>query len=160
MSRSGEIRRLIIDGYSLLFRESSATRQRGQSLSHARERLIRRIDRVAAALAQEVVIVFDGQVANREEIAAGRLSLIFAPAGRTADAVIEQMVHADPDPTSVCVVSSDRLELVTVSAANAMAMSCTTFLEWLERVESGINQAHTARRPPPRFTIGDVFPSA
>lgn len=159
MNSEAPIRRLIIDGYSLLFRETSSSQIRLPSVSAARERLIRRIDRVAHALAERVEIVFDGRAPSRERLEPGNVYVIFAPSDKTADTVIEQMVHDDPDPASICVVTSDRSEIITVTATSAQAMSCKTFLELLDRAEHSasfaIKRARQSARP---FTIGDVFP--
>lgn len=154
------IRRLIIDGYSLLFRDPALTRARERDIAAAREALIRKIDRLADALAPTVELVFDGRAASRESYKAGRLQIVFAPGDKTADTVIEQLVHLDPAPDQICVVASDRLELDTVSAAGAQAMSCANFLEWLDRVDRLIAQRVARPAPTRRFTLGDAFPKA
>lgn len=153
------IRRLIIDGYSLLYRDPALARQRARDMALAREQLIRKIDRLADALAPTVEIVFDGRAASRERFNAGHLQLIFAPGNKTADTVIEQLVHEDPAPSEICVVASDRLELDTVTAADAQAMSCASFLEWLDRVDRQIaRRVARPAAPARRLTLGDVFP--
>lgn len=153
------IRRLIIDGYSLLYRDLSLARQRARNMALARELLIRKIDRLADALAPTVELVFDGRASSREAFHAGRLQLVYAPGDKTADTVIEQLVHGDPNPSEICVVASDRLELDTVTAANAQAMSCVSFLEWLDQVDRQIaRRVAQPAAPARRFTLGDVFP--
>ncbi len=154
------IRRLIIDGYSLLFRDPALIAARTRDIGMAREQLIRKIDRLSDALAPTVELVFDGRASSRENYKAGRMALVFAPADKTADTVIERMVHADPAPAEVCVVASDRLELDTVSAAGAQAMSCASFLEWLNRADRQVQRAVTRPAAPCRFTLGDLFPDS
>lgn len=151
------IRRLIIDGYSLLYRDPSLAHLRPHDMRQARERLIRKIDRLAHALAQRVEIVFDGRSASSEPYRAGNLHLTYSPEHQTADAVIEQSVHADPAPAEICVVTADTLERNTVTAVNAQAMSCVSFLEWLDRLDHDVVREQK-RTPPPRFTLGDAFP--
>ena len=152
------IRRLIIDGYSLLYRDASLDRLRQRDMRVAREQLIRKIDRLADALAPVVELVFDGQQASREQVRTGRLHLVYAPADKTADTVIEQMVHTDPAPAEICVVTADRLERDTVTAAEAQAMSCISFLEWLDRLDREVLRQQKKAAPARRFTLGDAFP--
>lgn len=154
------IRRLLIDGYSLLYRDPTLTPLRLRNMGHAREQLIRKIDRLADALAPTVELVFDGRVASCEPVRTGRLQLIYSPAGMTADTVIEQMVHRDPAPSECCVVTADRLERDTVTAAEAQAMSCASFLEWLDRLDREVARQQKKIAPTRRFTIGDYFPEA
>jgi predicted RNA-binding protein with PIN domain len=131
---------------------------RKRDLALARDQLIRKIDRLADALAPTVELVFDGRAASRERFSAGRVSLVFAPADKTADTVIERMVSEDPAPAEVCVVASDRMEIDTVTAAGAQAMSCASFLEWIERADRRVRNAISRPAPTSRFTLGDVFP--
>jgi len=153
------MKRLIIDGYSLLYRDPALDRMRQQDFRKARAHLIRRIDRLAQALAPAVDLVFDGRAeGSREQIDATHLHLIYSPAPRTADSVIEEMVATDSDPSELCVVTSDRAEIDFVTAAGAEAMSCAAFLDRLDELERAVQK--TLRAPPPSrgFTLGDVFP--
>lgn len=150
--------RLIIDGYSLLFRDPSLQRVRARDISAARDRLIRRIERLAHILAPEIVIVFDGREGACERGVGGQLQIVFAPANKTADTVIEQMVNAAGDASGWCVVANDRLELETVSAAGAQVMSCGMFLEWLDRMEKTLTRRVEQKSRPRRITLGDFFP--
>ncbi len=151
-------RRLIIDGYSLLYRDDSLARLRPDNMRLAREQLIRKIDRLSDALAPVVELVFDGRASSRERIDTGHLQIIYSPGDKTADTVIEQMVHTDAAPADVCVVTSDRLECDTVSAAGAQVMSCLSFLEWLDRLGREVVRHQKKSAPSRRFTLGDMFP--
>lgn len=154
------MQRLIIDGYSLLHRDPELAALRATNLRRARERLIRKIDRLADALAPRVDLVFDGRgEGSRERVETTALHLVYAPGDKTADTVIEQLVHERPDPASVCVVTSDRSERETVTAAGAQAMSCAAFLDLLQSAARTLTRAsrHTGRTGRP-FRIGDVFP--
>jgi predicted RNA-binding protein with PIN domain len=154
------VRRLIIDGYSLLHRDPEFATLRDQHLRLARERLIRKIDRLATALAPRVELVFDGRAeGGRSPADTNAIHVLYSPGHKTADTVIEQLVHEDPDPSGVCVVTSDRLERETITAAGAQAMSCTAFLEHLAKENRTVERA--ARPTPGRaspFTLGDRFP--
>ena len=151
--------RLLIDGYSLLYRDPALARRRQGDFRGAREQLIRRIDRLSSALAPLVELVFDGRdQGSREQVATTALHLVYSPAPRTADSLIEEMVATSPDPTNVCVVTSDRAEIDVVSAAGAEVMSCAAFLDRLTELEQTVDRTLRHRAPGQRFTLGDSFP--
>jgi len=155
------MRRLIIDGYSLLHRDPEFATARATHLRLAREQLIRKIDRLAHALAPRVELIFDGRAeGGRSPTDTSAIHVIYSPGHKTADTVIEQLVHEDPDPAGICVVTSDRSERETITAAGAQAMSCSAFLEHLERESRAVARAS---RPAPGkarpFSLGDRFPS-
>ncbi len=151
-------RRLLIDGYSLLYRDAALDALRTRDMRRAREALIRKIDRLADALAESVEIVFDGRTGGPEDIRTGRLRVVFSNSDQSADTVIEQLVHRDPSPAGIHVVTADRLERDTVSAAGAQIMSCAAFLEWIERMDRDLSRPRTSPAPRKRFTLGDRFP--
>ncbi len=149
--------RLLIDGYSLLYREAAP--ERPSDMRSARERLIRRIDRLCHAIAPVVELVFDGRGTGGREVSTTAVALIYSPAGATADSVIERMVMESPDPAALCVVTSDRAEREVVTSAGAACMSCASFLEWLDRLERDTVRAITKPRATgARFTLGAAFP--
>lgn len=154
------MQRLIIDGYSLLYRACDPAPSKPRDFRFAREQMIRRIDRLAGSLAPLVEIVFDGRAeGGREQVDLTGLHLVYSPAHQTADTVIERLVSAAPQPAEVCVVTSDRLERDTVMAAGAQAMSCAAFLEWMDRMDGDVHRAtDTPRGAKGRFTVGDAFP--
>lgn len=146
---------LIIDGYSLLHRFDPAGARRPGGLQAARQKLVRHVEELAAGRYDRVTIVFDGRESGGGEgYELPGVEVLFSPAGRTADAVIERLVHDCPSPETVLVVSSDRLERQTVSGSGAQTMGCGDFLAEGE-------QRRRHRPPPsraPRPTLGDIFP--
>ncbi len=151
--------RLLIDGYSLLYRDPALDKLRLGDFRKARESVIRRIDRLSSALAPLVELVFDGRdQGSREQVDVSSLHLIYSPAPRTADSLIEEMVAASPDPVNICVVTSDRLERDVVTAAGAEAMSCAAFLERLDELERNVSRTLKTSAATKRFTLGDAFP--
>jgi predicted RNA-binding protein with PIN domain len=147
--------RLIIDGYSLLYRDTALAQNRQHNFRLAREQLIRRLDRLTPALAPLVELVFDGRgEGSREQVATTALHLVYSPSPRTADSVIEQMVAESPTPDRICVVTSDRPEIDVVTAIGAEVMSCASFLDHLLELEQNVRKII---RPGPRsFTLGDL----
>lgn len=149
---------LIIDGYSLLHRFDPEGIRRPGGLALARQRLVRLIEEYAAGQAERATIVFDGRERGRGEgYESEALEVLFSPAGRTADAVIERLVHDCKEPERVMVVSSDRLERQTVSAGGAQTMSCGDFLEHCKRQRPPHRPSVRAGSHRPA-TLGDLFP--
>jgi len=150
-------RLLIVDGYSLLHRDSELAPLLDANLPLARQRLLRKIEPAASALAENALVVFDGRQGGPDEgYSSPTLEVLFAPAGKTADDVIEQRVLRDSHPGEIVVVTSDRSEQETVTAAGAHAMSCAAFLDLCR---GDLRQkARSSRRPSRGNTLGDFFP--
>lgn len=160
MSHEG-VHWLIIDGYSLLHRDPQLKPLLRQRLELARQRLIRKIEPVMGDWADRITIVFDGRGDRGEaDPLDTAIEVFFAPARYTADTVIERLVYAAPDPATVLVVTSDRAERETVSAAGADTLSCGDFLDRLAREEArGRSRAATPRHNSAGGSLGDHFPT-
>jgi predicted RNA-binding protein with PIN domain len=145
---------LIIDGYNLMYQEGEPS----GALASARQRLVRRIEQSAAGMAEKITVVFDGREGGRDlALDAPNLEVIFSPSNRTADGVIERMVHDAAHPERILVVTSDWIEQRLVSVFGASVISCREFLL----------RCATPSAPPPRSrggvagpTLGDFFPSS
>jgi predicted RNA-binding protein with PIN domain len=147
---------LIIDGYNLLHQDDALDGRR-DDLQTARQRLVRRIESAALEMAPLVTVVFDGREKGSDaSLSAPHLDVIFSPANRTADAVIERMVAEAEKPERICVVTSDRVEEQIVSSAGAMVLSCETFLS---RCAALTPPARSGARAKPS-TLGDFFPKS
>lgn len=150
---------IIVDGYSLLHRRGKPGARPGDLLT-ARQHLIRNLEEVAGALAERITVVFDGTgKGGREGYEASSIDIVFSPADKTADTLIERMVHEAGDPAGILIVSSDRLERETTAAAGADTMSCGDFLDLCERTRSELSrQAGRRRGQTPDSKLGDFFP--
>lgn len=155
-------RRLIIDGYSLMHRIPGLAGRAGSNLAGARQRLIQFVERTAHSIAETTTIVFDGQQSGgASPVESTSIEVIFAPADRTADTIIEQMVHDEADREQVLVVASDRLELENVSAAGALAMSCDQYLDLCRQHEQDLaRKTRTLRSNRRGSSLGDFFPDS
>lgn len=150
--------RLIIDGYNLMYQDSALDGRRSD-LQTARQRLVRRIEQTALGMAEKVMVVFDGREDGRDaSLDTPQLEVLFSPSNRTADGLIEQMVHDAPNPDRILVVTSDWIEQRLVSVFGATVISCREFLLRCEAEE---------RLSPPKLhgkpgsaglTLGDFFP--
>lgn len=146
---------LIVDGHSLLYRDPDlAQRQRAGRGAAARRRLVRKLDRVAGALARRITVVFDGRAEGGpgDEPASRAVEILYSPGDRTADTVIEGLVLSAADRGRITVITSDRMERESVEAAGAQSLGCGDFLERLERAPPA-----PAAAPLPH-TLGDHFP--
>lgn len=153
---------LIVDGFSLLHRmpEARALLEAGR-FHPARRMLVNRLERAAGALADRVVVVFDGRGEGgpAEDFAKSAVDVRYSPAGTTADLVIERMVRESPNPERILVVTSDRQERDSVDAAGARHTGCGDFLDRLQGVETNLAEsARATRRTAPPNPLGDWFP--
>jgi predicted RNA-binding protein with PIN domain len=146
--------RLIIDGYNLLHQDAALDGRRGD-LATARQRLVRRIEQAAAGMAAKITVVFDGREGGRDiALDAPNLEVLFSPSNRTADGVIEQMVHDAPDSERILVVTSDGIEQRLVSVFGASVISCREFLLRCETPSPPVRR----QKPCRGSTLGDFFP--
>jgi predicted RNA-binding protein with PIN domain len=154
-----DTRWIIIDGYSLMHRDPEFAERKG-NLASARQRLVRKIEEVAGSLAERITIVFDGTgKGSGEGYEAPAIEVVFSPGDKTADTVIERMVHDAAVPEEVLVVTSDLLERQTVAAARAQSMSCGDFLDLMSRhTRHAKRQARPSQGKAPGATLGDYFP--
>ena len=150
---------LIIDGYSLMHRAPS---RQGPDLMSSRHRLIRRLEALAGRLSDRITVVFDGRSPNPgADFHSSIIEVVFSPGDKTADTIIERMVHQSPAAAGILVVTSDRMERDTVMAAGAQTMSCGDFLDWSRQCEErSAPRNPLAALPQQRggATLGDFFP--
>jgi predicted RNA-binding protein with PIN domain len=143
--------RLIIDGYNLMHQEGAPS----GALASARQRLVRRIEQAASGMAAKITVVFDGREGGRDiAFDAPHFEVLFSPANRTADGLIEQIVHDTENPERVLVVTSDWTEQRLVSVFGASVISCREFLLRCEAppVVPG------KKKPSRGSTLGEFFP--
>ncbi len=147
---------LIIDGYNLLHQDAALDGRR-DNLQTARQRLVRSIECAAPVMAPRITVVFDGREGGRDaSFDAPHLEVLFSPADRTADAVIERMVAGSKSPERICVVTSDRIEEQIVCSAGATVLSCPVFLSRCAAAASSV----PSRPLSAPSTLGDFFPKS
>ena len=145
---------LIIDGYNLMHQDDALDGRR-DDLQTARQRLVRRIEQSAAGMARKITVVFDGREGGRDvALAAPNLEVLFSPSNRTADGLIEQLVHDAEKPERIIVVTFDWIEQRLVSVFGATVISCREFLLRCETPSSAPKKLKLARGS----TLGDFFP--
>ncbi len=145
---------LIIDGYNLMHHDATLEGRR-DDLQTARQRLVRRIEQAASGMASKITVVFDGQEGGRDiALDAPNLEVLFSPSNRTADGLIEQMVHDAKDSSRILVVTSDWIEQRLVSVFGASVISCREFLLRCETPPSVSRKTKPVRGS----KLGDFFP--
>ena len=84
----------------------------------------------------EVTVVFDGR-SDRVDIQRSAKMVapcvIYAPAGKTADAIIEQIVANAPDAEAFTVATRDNALSLSVYSRNAHVITPDELLEWVRR---------------------------
>lgn len=123
---------LIVDGYNIINNWDELNKLKGESLSHARERLIDIMASFGALKGIQVIVVFDGHlvkggVRNSEFISG--VEVIFSGEGETADSVIEKLMHQlPPNVKRVYVATSDWDEQKIVWGKGAIRLSARELL--------------------------------
>ncbi len=137
------MRRVLLDGYNLLFREREAPG--GASLRDLREEFVRRVDAIRVP-GQEVSIVFDGRPGptGRGERSTG-LRVIFSKSPRSADDLIVSLVKKEPRG-QVTVITRDRELIARVKSAGGRVASPADFFAPPARRRSAPRPGGSGRR--------------
>lgn len=137
----------ILDGYNIIKSDPSGTLARG-SLEEQRKRLFDciRKNRPQGSERNSVTVVFDGPSSvpflggGASRSWSGEIEIYFSE-GRTADETIEELVHADPNPAELVVVTDDRGIHRLLGGSGARHMGVPEFLRRLLRPARGENEA-------------------
>ncbi len=156
-------RLLIIDGNNLLHQRTAWAHAARHDFETARACLVRELESCAGALAERIVVVFDG-VSGPQKLPrsdGAPVEVVFSPSHLTADSLIERFAFKSGTGQDVLVVTSDRLERDTVEAAGVATSSCLTFIENLDRELAGMRRTVSASAARGRAQggakLGDFF---
>ena len=142
---------LIIDGYNLLH----------QSGHDSQDRLVADIRALQGSLAEQTVVVFDGnQSSVQHEPESPAFSIVYSRRNQSADALIESMVQKHPAPESVMVVSSDAAIATLAGATGCQVESSRTFAERLLSSRNQIGHQLNRGRSSGGANLGDFFPDS
>ncbi len=121
---------LIVDGYNV-----TKTAWGSSALDVQRARLLSAVGVVAARTRAEVTVIFDGaELATRPTVSAPRgVRVRFSPAGVTADALIGDIVSAEPPGRVLLVVSSDQEVARAAAREGARTTSSDVFVSVFSR---------------------------
>ncbi len=129
------MRRLIIDGYNLMYAMPGVPKGRRGKLEDARDHLVRKISKIARKRRIYTIVVFDGVQDDVLPMEAGINQWVqtrFSPPHKKADTIIVELVQSNPSPRSLMVVSSDKAVLREVTHAGAKTMTSEEFADLLE----------------------------
>jgi predicted RNA-binding protein with PIN domain len=138
-----KLRRLVLDGYNVIFGWDALREVGEQSIDAARALLIDAMCNYAGYTDIPVDIVFDayrvkGGVGEEEQ--RGRVHIVYTKEFETADAYIERLLTRESRDYSIRVVTSDRLIQVTAVSTGVLRMPVAEFVEELGRVREEIAQ--------------------
>lgn len=151
---------LIVDGYNVIrnnerYAGLGADYASGEGWNAAREALINDAAQVALGTYEHCTVVFDGAGnpnSTGEVSREAGIDVIFSPAGKSADTVIERLAHeARERGLEVVVVSSDFTIQTTVFGGGVTRMSAAGFgidselaeSDWRQAADEGSNERRT-----------------
>ena len=129
---------LLVDGYNIAHAWPELRRvltMEGRDV--ARARLIERVRVLHDFERMRVSVVFDGRgadIAIERPTPHTTFSVLYTPAGMTADDLIEQLAVQAAKPSDVWVATADQAERDTVEAHGAQVLSPEQLAEWVDRV--------------------------
>ena len=148
--------RILVDGFSLLHAWPEVAPRQPRHSAAARDELVHWLTQYQDAIGTPMTIVFDGtnapsgtpKVHSRPE-----LEILYSPAGRTADDLIERATHRLLDFGDVLVVTDDNAERETVLSLGGMTAGCTVFITDLKSAlgEMTLDLQYLNRRERHRF---------
>ena len=121
------MRVLIVDGHSVIFAWPEMLAMHARRTVLARNALIKALTEYQDATGVHVVAVFDGKGARANEATEpGGIQVFYSGADQTADDIIERLVAKYATRHEITVVTSDRLEQMTVNTFGGSWLSAET----------------------------------
>lgn len=123
----------LIDGYNLLYAIGLANRTLpAKGLDRARTKLLDWLADSVRGRADVLRVVFDAQAAPAPSAETDHRGVRVRFAFRqTADELIEELVHADPHPARLTVVSNDGQVRDAGRHRGCVALTCQEFVDWV-----------------------------
>ena len=138
-----KLKRLVLDGYNVIFGWEVLREVGEDSIETARELLIDAMCNYAGYVDVPVDIVFDAYRVKGgvgEDYQKGNVHVVYTKENETADSYIERLLTRESRDYSIRVVTSDRLIQVTAVSTGVLRMPVTEFVEELSRVREEIMQ--------------------
>lgn len=151
-------RRLLIDGYNLMYAYPESQALAGTDLETAREQLLRALVEYGARNDYRIEVVFDAHGATgaaRSEQRTPFLKVTFTGSGRSADAYIEGVAaRLKGREDFAVVVTGDYHQQKVVGGAGLLRVSPREFIEEMQESKSG-GSDDTPRKAPRRVRVAD-----
>jgi predicted RNA-binding protein with PIN domain len=145
--------RILVDGYSLLYRWPELAPGAARHSERARDALVELLQQYQDSSGTPVTVIFDGQGKRGPRPAAPpghEVEVLFSGGGRTADDLIERAAHRFQDYGEVLVVTDDFAERDTVAASGALVASCANFISMIDQaltqLQDNLNRHNRAAR--------------
>ncbi|GBF35721.1 hypothetical protein DCCM_4855 [Desulfocucumis palustris] len=139
-----------MDGYNIIHAWPVLQKLKETSLAHARDKLVDMLSNYAALSGDRVVVVFDAHLVKNNlehaEVVSG-VEVIYTQEGETADTVIEKLVGALPDRSSVSVATLDWDEQRVVFGRGAYRLTPRELLERIKRLQKEGEQKYQTTAP-------------
>jgi predicted RNA-binding protein with PIN domain len=138
---------LIVDGHSIIFAWEDLRMLQARRSASAREELVKRLTRFQDITGTRVAVIFDGQGARiTDDSAPGGIKVFYAPAGKTADDLVERLAAKYQGIWEVTVATSDHLEQQTAISFGARAIDADLLRREMADVEIEFQQDLKKRR--------------
>ena len=126
---------IIVDGYNVIYKWRTLVKLK-DNMRLARERLIDVMANYQGYIDEEIMVVFDSSLKNKPYAGSlpSNIQVVFAPQGQSADTFIERFVYAHSIPSTITVVTGDRLFRMTVSHKDVYTMIPERFEEEVNKV--------------------------
>ncbi len=119
---------LLIDGHNLIGRLPDIRLDD----PHDEAKLVARLRAYAARTRQRITVVFDrGLPGGHSTLSGGDVEVVFAPTGRTADAILRERIHRARHPRRLTVVTSDREVIASARSRQTPVVRSDTFARLL-----------------------------
>lgn len=121
---------IIVDGYNVIHKWKTLVKFKN-NMELARSRLIEILANYQGYIGQEVIVVFDSSLEDKpnQGTVPPNIQVVFAPRGQSADTFIERFVYSHSSPSSITVVTEDRLFRMTVSHKGVYILTPEMFEE-------------------------------
>jgi predicted RNA-binding protein with PIN domain len=145
-------KRLIIDGYNLIYASAELQALMGESIEAAREKLIAELEEYCFREERAAEVVFDGAgskgPATTEE-RSGFLKVTFTGEGQSADSYIEKLAYqkGGDRANEVLLITGDYDQQKVAAGAGLLRMSSREFLLELEESHMKVNEERRRRTP-------------
>jgi uncharacterized protein len=142
-------RHLLIDGSNVLHAWPALRAMLKSDRPGARARLVAAARALHDTEHIRVSVVFDGrgpEIVVERPTNQASLAVITAPAGVTADTLIEQIVGKAKDARACLVATDDRAQRKTVESLGAGGMSADDLAVWMERSGARLGERLARRR--------------
>lgn len=135
------MRYLLVDGHSVIFGWPELRAIHSSRTSKARDLLVRHLTSYQDYSGSRVVVVFDGTGSKlTEESVPGGIQIFYAPAGATADSVIERLVAKYGERHEMTVATDDLMERQTSFTFGASTLSVAQLRSLLDDNEGALQR--------------------